>query len=258
MNTPSHTTRLLTLVAAAGLFASTASAAVIITYAPVLINEAQATSATDLANSDQSSFVSWTIIQGSNATGGNTPASGPNILSDGGFGYFNGQANDYNYSGAFRPVHDADEALTTVLQLTLNGGFDLTSITTVSGSFDAEFRATTQNYRLEVAQVGSNTFTTLVNNLDTSLFNNANPNAGSDERYRSVSVSSSFTAGEAMNIDRVRFTFLTTGGGDNGKLYREIDVFGTPTVIPEPSAAAALVGLVGLGFAASRRRRAAR
>jgi hypothetical protein len=244
--------RLFAVASLAGLLASSASA-VTITYAPVLVNLAQTTSSTDLANSNQASFGSWTILQGGIASNGNTPSTTPNVLSDGSYGYFDGNANDYNFSGTFRPTTVSwpgpdNFSTTTVLLLTLTAGFDLSSITTVSGSFDAGFYATRQNYQISVAQVGSNTFTTLVTGLNLSEDNNA----AQEERYRSVSVTSTFTASEALNIDRVKFTFLA-GPGDVGKLYREVDVFGT-AAIPEPSSYAALVGLIGLGFAAARRR----
>jgi hypothetical protein len=238
------------VAASIGLFSGMASA-VTVTYNPVLINQAQDTSATDLANSDQSSFGSWTIEQGSIASGGNTPSGTTAVLSDGGFGFFNGNANNYNFSGGFRPLTNSNVNLTTVILLTLTGGYDLTGITTVSGSADAGFYATRQNYKLEVAQVGSAVFTTLVSSLDQ---NEAN-NAAAEERYRTVSVATSFTGADALNIDRIRFTFLA-GPGDNGKLYREIDVFGSAAAaIPEPSTYAALLGLAGFALAASRRRR---
>jgi hypothetical protein len=238
MNPNTSKTRLLALVATSvGLFAASASA-VTITYAPIVVHPSrQAVSSTDLANSNNAAFSSLVLSSGSVSNLDGTSAS-IGVLTDGSAG------NDDSSTSAFRPVAGS------VLLLTLSGGYDLSSITTMSAAFGPFSYNTTQNYKIEVAQVGSSTFTELVSGLNTSEANNA----VSEERYRSVSVTSTFTASEALNVDRIRFTILTAPGGD-GKWYREIDVSGTAAAaIPEPSAFAALAGLVGLGFAASRRR----
>jgi len=58
-------------------------------------------------------------------------------------------------------------------------------------------------------------------------------------------------------IDAIRFDFLETVSQPNGgTVFSEIDVFGSATVVPEPSTSALLGGLLALGAVMTRRRSA--
>jgi hypothetical protein len=62
----------------------------------------------------------------------------------------------------------------------------------------------------------------------------------------------------ATGIESIKFIAGSTGGAslNNDFVWREIDVFGTATAIPEPSTSALLGGLLALGAVMTRRRSA--
>ena len=165
---------------------------------------------------------------------------GLSALVDGGFGPLGGVITN----GAGLAAATADN--TNSITYTLDGAYDLTLINTYA-SWD-QYRGG-QDFTVSYATAAAPaTFVTLA-----SVFNNTTGAGASD--FVSTGTSIFESAGFlATNVVALRFDF---GGnlqfGYAG--YREIDVFGTSSAVPEPGTWAMLVAGFGLvGFAARRRR----
>jgi uncharacterized protein (TIGR03382 family) len=143
-----------------------------------------------------------------------------------------------------------------VMTFDLNGsvtGYDITSIASIAGWNTNAHNHAPQFYQVEVSLVGSATYTSL--NITGSAAAGGivfyDPFASGQGSTR-VTVTEDTSGVLASGVDSIRFTLISTPDGlTNDTVYKEIDVFGTATVIPEPSTA--LLG--GLGVLALLRRR---
>jgi hypothetical protein len=181
-------------------------------------------SSVDLINSGSPALLSMTDTGYTPLTfdGGTSTTA---ALNDGFQGVAYAPGNGALSSGAF----DLDGTWTSTFFLT--GGFTLNEIDTIASWEPAR---ASQAYTVSVRYVGSPTFTPLTT---------VNYFVASDSSSKVVITG---TGGPlAVNVDAIQFDFVTpTGGaGPPESVYREIDVAGSETVVPEPAS----LGLVALG-----------
>lgn len=134
-------------------------------------------------------------------------------------------------------------------------GYDLSSIVSNAGWIsNAQFHAS-QTYQVLVSLVGSSDYNPLV--LTSGAVSGGNvsydPFIGGSAGYTRVTITNDSGPAIASGVDGIRFvmTNLPLNSIENNTVYREIDVFGTASAVPEPSAA--LLG--GLSLLALLRRR---
>ena len=134
-------------------------------------------------------------------------------------------------------------------------GYDLSSIVSNAGWVaNAQFHAN-QSYQVLVSLVGSLDYNPLV--LTSGAVSGGNvsydPFIGGSAGYTRVTITNDSGPAIASGVDSIRFIMTNSPLNDveNDTVFREIDVFGTASAIPEPSAA--LLG--GLGLLALLRRR---
>jgi len=157
-------------------------------------------------------------------------------------------ASDLVFEGSFE---NPQWSVTFDLDLTgAPAGYDITQIDSFSGW---SYLRASQLHNIYVSTVGDAGFTQLLSGLG-GTFGNSFGSTQSDVGLKlSVTRADGLIAG---GVDAIRFEMLP--GGVGGHVYREIDVFGTPTVIPEPSTFLIWsLGLLGFVFF-SRRKRPAR
>ena len=159
--------------------------------------------------------------------------------------------NDGTKYGAF-DQSNTNEALFPanglVGQLTFSAPVDITSIESLTGSGPGQVR-TGQAYNVQysldglifqaLATVGGE-----LNNNDLASFETK------------VTIVDSLAGPLAINVKALRFTFQNVGV-DGESMYREIDVFGAATAVPEAGGLAiwSVAGFLGLTVVALRRRR---
>lgn len=132
-------------------------------------------------------------------------------------------------------------------------GYDITSIASVAGwNTNAQHHAA-QFYQVLVSVVGSAAYTSLnITGAAASGGNASYDPFGSGQGSSRIVLTENSSGVLASGVDSIRFVLISTPDGlDNDTVYKEIDVFGTATVIPEPSSAL----LCGLGVLALLRRR---
>lgn len=199
-------------------------------------------SATDLINYNQASLASASVNPGpvggspANAAYNGAASSGGNL------------ANDYFFNTA------AGAELIFTLNLT-NGtggsatGYDITKIQSIAGWQNSTFSA--QIFSLSVQTLASGD-TWL--QIGTGSFDNASsPGNGN---FSTETVLTDTTGTIASGVKALKFNFAQPVAS-GGTVLRELDVFGTATVVPEPSAATLLLGGFGaLFFFHARPRRA--
>ncbi len=193
-----------------------------------------AASSTDLANSTQSTFGSIVITSGSAAF-----SSAVSKLVDG--SVYGGDSTAATPE-SFTPNNG------TVVTLTFNttvntAGYNLSAINVLTGT--AQDRGG-QNFSVSWAAPGSGSYTSLLS------VSAANGGTAEVEVYTTSYVSG---GGDMVSgVGSLRFTF--TDIGSNGQsMYREIDVLGSVTAIPEPGTWAAIAGVAALGIVMVRRKR---
>lgn len=129
-------------------------------------------------------------------------------------------------------------------------GFDIQEIQTISGWTDVGFG--NQSYTVSVRFVGDTLFTELAN-VDYQPFPNGAGGAG-DGGAAKVNITDT-TGTLASGVDAIRFSLADTlSANDGGTVFREFDVFGTATAVPEPSSLA-LIALGGMTLVRRRRNR---
>jgi hypothetical protein len=213
-------------------------------------------STTDLANAGQATLASTVWSGGTSGAYGSSPA----------------QLNNGLYAPAYLPAPalyiEASGTDTTLLAtvgstytIDFTSGMDITTIDVYSAMTGNE-RAK-QNWKLEYSLVGSTSFQAIVDpTLSLNVAQNSNGNR-QGAWYNKITLTAG--VGELLNVDSLRFTFLEpsyhapTDGANSTMLetgYREIDVFGAVTTVPEPSASVMSGLFITAGLLRRRRVRA--
>lgn len=215
--------------------------------------------ANDLANVGQASLASTTLAaiasDNSDLTANYIWSGSGAKLNDGLYveSYYGTGDPDASNTNDGAQVFNGDANWDSIATYTiaLTAGYDIETVAVLSGSNSGNMAK--HNYKLEIASVGSSSWTTVFESLpDLGPHNRTGPRANASIV--------DFAAGEATNIDRIRLTFLQVPADTEpdawttdpwiATVYREIDVVGTITV-PEPSA----LGLLGAGAISCLRRR---
>jgi hypothetical protein len=207
-------------------FLSSSWGAVNVNYQSDPSEIAYGVSSVDLINSGSPSLLSMTdtgYTPLSNVYGTSTTAA----LNDGLPGIPISSGNSLS-SGAF----DLDGTWTSTFFL--NGGYTINQIDTIASWQPAR---SSQAYTVWLRMVGSSTFT---------LLTSINYFVASDNSSRVVITDTTGPLG--VNVDAIQFDFTTPvgSGASPESVYREIDVTGALTPIPEPSS----LGLGALGAVA--------
>jgi|WetSurMetagenome_2_1015567.scaffolds.fasta_scaffold204927_1 hypothetical protein len=229
-------TRAALLAAACLTIGSSAWGSVSISYLSDPNQGAYPVSNSDLINIGNAAFLSSadTGYTSFSFDGGTSTTA---ALNDGLQGLSYASGNGALSSGAF----DIDGTWTSTFYL--NGGYDISQIDTIA-SWPAA-RAS-QAYTVSVRQVGNVTFTPVA-----TIDHQVDP----DQSSKIVITDTLGTI--AYNVDAIQFAFTVATGGASFKetVYRELDVFGTATLVPEPSAISLAVagGAVLLFFRFKRR-----
>jgi hypothetical protein len=164
------------------------------------------------------------------SAGGNTSATSdwPNLV-------FEGSAQDPQYTVDFA--------------LDLTGaplGYNISQIDSFSGWPDSR---ASQFHNIYYSTVGDPGFVQLLSGLGGGFGNSfGSPQSNVGLRVRVVDATNPFLA---VGVDAIRFEMRPGGAG--GHVYREIDIFGTPT--PEPHTVAIWVTIGVVGFIVSMKRR---
>ena len=228
----------LAVLCAVGLalgLAGAAQAAIVFVVSDASGNDPNVVSSTDLANSDQTTYSSIALTSGSELFASHVAKLVNGLM----YGVSGGRDTDEGFSGS------DGSAVTITLDTTANTlGYDISSISTYSAYLVARRRV--QNYDIAIALVGTPTTFTSLYSVSQS---------GSGNEYFGYRITTTQDAGDgllATGVSALRFT--VHGGGDDVAVYRELDVFGSATPVPEP-ATLALLGLGGLGMLLSRKRK---
>ena len=240
MNNTTKTTTRLAAIAGLALTFSSAHAAVTIdaafsgSFTEVNDGADQAYSG-DQSGSDLIEGLTATTATGWNLTNGSELKD----LNDGEHGAFPGGQADGLWSnpGAVVEYNLGANAL----------GYDITGIQSIASWSNVGFG--NQVWTVEVLTVGGNPASDyqLLATVDYVEFSNAGG-----------STKVNMTGLDATGIEFIKFTAGATGTGGSNSIgdafvFREMDVFGTATAVPEPSAAA-LLGLGGLTLILRRRK----
>jgi hypothetical protein len=162
------------------------------------------------------------------------------------------------WGGGPTGVHDGSSAFNGGLALwfqstpvtltyTLAGsatGYDITSINTIYGWQDGAQRYTSQEYDVLISTVSTPAFTVLTS-VDYALSHN-------NEASSQVTLTDT-TGVLASGVTGIRFITSPTSTSAEVGIIHEYDVFGTATVVPEPTTTA-LLGLGGLALILRRRK----
>jgi hypothetical protein len=230
MKTKKHTLLPLAAIAGLALTATSAHAAVVFTGAgsATEVNDTELAYAGDVSNSDLLHGLAVTAV-GFNGGGDD------NALNDGVLG------NSFSNGGGVNGAWTADGATATYdLGLGTNGlGWDITSIQSFAAWVNVDF--------------GDQAWTVAVSTDDVSYDDVATVDYGPTSNGGSTKVT--LTDLDISGIQYIKFTanLITDNGNGQVFIWREIDVEGTATAVPEPSSAA-LLGLGGLALLRRRRR----
>lgn len=213
----------------------------IIVQSPVGQNTAFTVLSNDLLQTNVSSTANnLTLNVGENNAAGATTAA---VLTNGNFG--NG-AVPLDLAGR-EESHVIDFGqITYNLDISVNtGGYDITSIETYAGW--ADLNRGTQAYTVEISTVGNAGFSTLA----TVTFNK---DSFTQEK---ISISEDTTGILATGVDAIRFDFGSLTGSQefSGVGYKELDVSGMASAIPEPTSLTLLGSSLLLVIMFGRKRR---
>ena len=217
------------------VFALGAQAAIVNTYTTTteVASLSPAISATDLLQ---------TSLTSSSITGFTPVATYAPTLPNGG-GLYDGSYNAgaVGFGTAYIDSGTSDPwTVEFIFDLTTNiYGYDLTGLNVYSG-WDSGLA--NQDYTIEVSTYDSADYYTLTSVTQT---------ASNVALVTSIFEDDSGIV--ATNVDAIRFTHHTASSNGRGS-YREIDVLGVASTVPEPSTVALFIGLGALGFVALRRR----
>jgi hypothetical protein len=204
-------------------------------------------STNDLANAGQSTLLNTVWSGGLTGNYGSSPAELNN-------GFYAPADPNPAYINAAPTSSTLLATPDTTYTINFTGGMNLTSIDVYSAMTGVD-RAK-QNWSLEYRVAGSS-----YTSLGVTVAQNSNGNR-QGAWYNKITLTPG--AGELLNVDSLRFTFLTpeynaaTDGANASMLstgYREIDVAGT-LAVPEPSTYAMLLGGIATLFLIRRRMRA--
>jgi hypothetical protein len=136
-------------------------------------------------------------------------------------------------------------------------GYDIDSIASVAGWSSNTHNHAAQSYDVQVSLVGSAAYTSLNITGPAALGGivSYDPFAGNiGASSTRVTVTDDSSGPIASGVDSIRFILISTPDNiTNDTVYKEIDVFGTATVVPEPSSTL-LLGLGGLALILRRRK----
>ena len=242
MNDTTKLTMRLAAIAGLALTATSAHAAVVFTTAihtavDSSVNTDELAYSGDVSSSDLLHGIVGVTGGAAFGANGATPAG----LNDG----VNG--GDFNDVGLTALVGAAWPMTTSTIEYDLGvgtgDGYDITEIQSIAAWESAGFM--NQNYNVFVKYLGEIDFdpTAL-----TTVTYQPSPSNGSTKV--NVTDDSGFLA---SGIEAIKFEFLVTDGNAAGSIYREIDVQGTATAVPEPTTTA-LLGLGGLALILRRRK----
>jgi hypothetical protein len=142
------------------------------------------------------------------------------------------------------------------------GGYTLSSINSIDG-WNTHSSLSDQDFSVYYSTVGDPSDFTLLYTVAYNPFDPADDNAGGPDNSSQVTLTDLTTPTNTAvtGVAAIQFVFslysspTVPADGQNGQVIREIDVFGDPTEIPEPSTWALLFGGVGMLLASARLRR---
>ncbi len=186
-------------------------------------------SSTDLANDGQSTFSAFNLDSGTADFGSSLTTLTDGDIYGGGFPVQSDQS--------FLPSNGAQATL--IFDTSINTlGYDLTDVIVLTGS--AQGRSG-QSFSVSWAAPGSGSYT---------LLYSVTAGDGSDIEGRTHHHDAGNTI--ATGVGSLRFTFSHANG--EGSMFREVDVVGSASAIPEPASFCAIAGLAVLGLTSTRRR----
>jgi len=233
------------------IFAASAHGAVIVNGVNTNTDAAYGAdvSNSDLVNSGASSLSSTAFSQ--------NPNFGSTAHNDGSVGTANNTAGITWWNGA---SGGSQYSITYTLDTSVNAlGYDITEIQSIHGWTSNSGNQKNQNYQVFVSTVGDGGFTgtalqgtggTLLATVAYLPFTESNVTASTK-----VNITEDASGILASGVDQIRFIYTvpSPAGNNPAPTIREVDVFGSATVVPEPSS----MLLVGLGGMLLLRRRRA-
>ena len=245
-----YTTKISTRLAAIAGLALTASSA----NAAAIFTTAASGPFTPSTTTDEIAFVgdvsSTDLLHGIVGTGG--PFNGgtdPNNLNNGVPGSTDSNVNVGGALGESAWTADTGTSREFVIGAGDNGlGYDITEVQSIAAWQGAGFQ--NQKYEIYLRPLGGSFALYATVDFQPSTSTGANTDQGGATKVNVTDDSGLLGSG----VDAIRFDFLdTVSNNGGGGVYREIDVLGSSSAVPEPSSAA-LLGLGGLALIFRRRK----